>query len=107
MTDLRLATGHCRDGQTIPQALWYFTDETIALPRPGVAAAGFTRGSTLKDDVRQWASTHALDAKLEAPPLIWIGAPEIVRGAELSADGRTLRAGTARWSFALTPKIPL
>jgi hypothetical protein len=107
MGDLRLATGHCRDGPTIPQALWYFADETIALPNPGVPPAGFARGSNLEDDLRQWASAHALDAKLDAPPLIWIAAPEIVRDAELSADGGTLRAGPARWSFALMPKIAL
>ena len=107
MDELRLATGHCRDCVAIPQALWYFADETIATPRPSVAAAGFARGLRPIDDVRQWASSHTLDAKLDAPPLIWLGAPEIVRGAELSADGGTLRAGERRWTLSLVPKIAL
>ncbi len=107
MDELRLATGRSRDSPAIPQALWYFADETIATPRPGVAVAGFARGVSAWADLRQWAAAHALDAKLEAPPLVWIGSREIVRAAALSADGRTLVSGDKRWSFALVPKIPL
>ena len=105
--DLRLTTGQCSDCATIPQALWYFADETIAVPRPGLAAANFTRGVTAWDDLRQWAGTHALDGRLDAPPLLWIGSPEIVRGARLSVDGKTLSANGHNWSFAPVPKIPL
>src|SRR5438067_1950533 len=107
MQELRLATGRCDDCTTIPQALWYFADETIVTPRSGTAGAGFARDISPWDDLRQWASSHALDATLDAPPLVWIGAPEIVRGAELLADGKTLVAGTSRWSFAIVPKIAL
>lgn len=105
--DLRLTTGHCSDCATIPQALWYFTDETIAVPRPGLAAAAFRRGVTAWDDLRQWARTHALDGKLDAPPLVWIGSREIMRGGRLSADGKSLSADGREWSFARVPKIPL
>src|SRR5204863_522716 len=82
------------------QALWYFAGETIAVPRPGLAAANFTRGVTAWDDLRQWAGTHALDGRLDAPPLLWIGSPEIVRGARLSVDGKTLSANGHNWSSA-------
>jgi len=107
MDELRLSTGRTCDGATIPQALWYFADETIATPRAGVAVAGLARGVSVWDDLRQWASTHALDAKLEAPPLVWVGAPEIARGALISGDGRTIAVGESRWSFARVPKIAL
>jgi len=107
MDELRLATGRCRDCATIRQALWYFADETIASARPGIPVAGFTRGVTAWDDLRQWAATHPLDAKPNAPPLLWIGAPAIVRGAELSADGRILRTEGNRWAFGRVPKIEL
>ena len=107
MDELRLSTGRTCDGATIPQALWYFANETIATPRAGVAVAGFARGTNAWDDVREWASTHALDAKLEAPPLVWVGAPEIARGAVISEDGRTIAVGDARWPFARVPKIAL
>jgi hypothetical protein len=105
--DFRLATGRCRDCAAIPQALWYFADETIAAPRPGRSVAGFVRGLTAWDDLRRWALAHAFVGTLDDPPLVWIGSPEIVRGARLSADGKTLIAGASRWSFALVPKIPL
>ena len=107
MDELRLASGRCPDCATIRQALWYFGDETIVTARPGVAVAGFARGVTAWDDLRQWAAAHPLDAKPDAPSLIWIGAPEIVRGAQLSADGAMLVAPGARWSLALAPKIAL
>ena len=107
MEELRLATGRCRDGPTIPQALWYFVDEAIALPRPGVATAGFSRGMRARADLARWAATHAIGGTLDAPPLIWIGAPERLRDATLSADGSTLFAGEARWAFDLVPKIAL
>jgi hypothetical protein len=107
MDELRLATGRCRDCAVIPQALWYFADETIATPKRGITPAGFSRGMSAWDDLRRWASAHPLDAKLDAPPLLWIGAPETVRGAELSNAGTTLVAGANRWSFAQVPKIPL
>src|SRR5689334_18230817 len=107
MDELRLATGRCSDCAVIPQALWYFADETIATPKPGIAAAGFARGTSAWEDLRQWASAHPLDAKLDAPPLLWIGAPDTLRRAELIDHGKTLVAGNTRWSFALVPKIPL
>jgi hypothetical protein len=105
--DFRLATGRCRDCAAIPQALWYFTDETIAAPRPGLPVAGFTRGVSAWEDLRRWAATHALGERLDDPPLVWIGSPEIVRGARLAEDGKTLVAGATRWSFALVPRARL
>ena len=106
-TSFRLATGRCLDCAAIPHALWYFADETIAAPCPDVPVAGFTRGINAWQDVERWTATHPPGTPIDAPPLIWIGSSEIVRGASLSADGRTLAAGAKRWSFAVVPKIPL
>jgi hypothetical protein len=110
--DFRLATGRCSDCGAIPQALWYFTDETIAAPRAGLPVAGFTRGVSAWQDLQRWSATHSPATHnpappLEAPPLVWIGAPEIVRHATLAANGATLTAGADRWSFELVPKIAL
>ena len=105
--DFRLATGRCGDCAATPQALWYFADETIAAPRPGVPVSGFEHGVTAWQDLQHWAATRGAATPIEAPPLVWIGAPEIVRHARLAADGTTLTAGSARWSFATVPKIPL
>ncbi len=105
--DFRLTTGRCSDCAAIPQALWYFTDETIAAPRVGVPVAGFARGLTAQQDLQRWAALHDAAAPLEAPPLVWIGAPEIIRHARLAVDGATLTTGTGQWQFATVPKIPL
>ena len=106
-SDFRLATGRSPEATAIPQALWYFADETIAVPRPGVPVAGFERGVSVAQDLAHWMATHPPGASLDAPPLVWIGSREVVRGARLSNDGKTLTAGATRWSFALVPKIPL
>jgi hypothetical protein len=105
--DFRLATGRCSDCAAIPQALWYFADETIAAPRVGLPVAGFTRGVTAWQDLERWAATQNAGTPIEEPPLVWIGAPEIVRHARLSADGAFLTAGASRWSFETVPKIAL
>ncbi len=105
--DFRLATGRCSDCAAIPQALWYFASETIAAPRVGSPVAGFERGVSAWQDLRHWAATHGAATPRETPPLVWIGAPEIVRHARLAADGATLNAGADRWPFAPVPKIAL
>src|SRR5690348_12326795 len=66
MSELRLATGRCRDGPTSAQALWYFVDETVVLPKPGVASGGFSKGVRPCADLARWAESHALDGTLEA-----------------------------------------
>jgi hypothetical protein len=77
--EFRLADGRCSDCPTPRQALWYFRDEPIAVPRaPGTSL----------------------------PALVWLGAPDRIESAMLSSDGRSLRAGNGD-SFAmhLAPKI--
>ncbi len=105
--DFRLTSGRCNDCAAIPQALWYFADETIAAPRPGLAVAGFARGISTWQDVHNWAATADPAAPCAAPPLIWIAAPEVLRHATLAQDGATLTAGGDTWSFEPVPKIAL
>jgi hypothetical protein len=105
--DFRLATGRCTDCAAIPQALWYFADETIAAPRAGQPVAGFTPAVTLRQDLEGWARTHTAEDSIDEPPLVWIGAPEVLRGARLSAGGRFIDAAGQRHAFALVPKLPL
>ncbi len=97
----RLATGECRDCPTIPQALWYFRDQTIAVPLPGHPVAEFALGMHAADDVRQWAAARAPDAPIDYPPLVWVAAPEIVRNARFSVDARALE--TSGGTIAVRP----
>jgi len=86
--DFRLTDGRCTDCAAIPQALWYFRDQAIAVPRPGLPVAGFARGATAFDDVARWAADHAPGTPADYPTLIWVGSPAVLRGARLDAAGR-------------------
>ena len=105
--DFVISTGRFGKGSAIPQALWYFEDDVIALPRDGRPVAGFAPGLRAKADVAAWAATHAPGRPIDYPPLIWIAAPEVIHGARLSADASRLDAGGRSWNFELAPKIAL
>ncbi|CAN7161530.1 hypothetical protein LJR289_000158 [Pseudoduganella sp. LjRoot289] len=83
-TDFRYGTGRCA-GCAPKQALWYFQDEGLAVPRnvPGQAPA-----------------TPGL------PDLIWLGSPHLVPEATLAPSGDELLAGTdAPIAMRLAPRI--
>jgi hypothetical protein len=105
--DFVISTG--RDGNiaTIPQALWYFQDEVLAVAKAGRPTAGFSLGVTAQEDVAAWAGAHAPGAPPEIPPLIWVAAPDVIHGARLSADASRLTAGHDTWALDVVPKIPL
>jgi hypothetical protein len=105
--DFRVTDGRCRDCPTIPQALWYFDAETIAVPKPGVAVATFVAGLDVEADLRAWLASRAPSGPLEYPQLVWIGAPQVLRGARLAADATAVESANARLRFELTPKIEL
>ncbi|HEX9451350.1 MAG TPA: hypothetical protein VF934_08050 [Burkholderiales bacterium] len=101
--DFRLADGSCKDCRTIPQALWYFPDEVIAVPRS--AEAGFSRDRRVQDDVREWAQSHP-DGDGSRPPLLWLGSPQVVDGVRLLDGGKTLLGADGhRLEFSLAKKI--
>ncbi len=103
-SDFRLADGKCLDCPVEKPALWYFKDETIAVPMSG--AAGFERGTRAFDDVRKWAINKGPNATGTRSPLLWVGSPEIVFGARLEADTKALRLPSGKTQpFMLTPKI--
>ena len=104
--DFSIATGAEGGGPTLRQALWYFSAETIALPKQGLPVASFTPGVTAFDDVRAWASTR-VDAPVDYPPLVWVAAPAIIRHARIADDGKGLVTRDGVSPFQLVPKIPL
>ena len=72
-----LGTGACASCRGPREGKWYFPDDLIATP------------------------------KSAAPAIVWIGSHELIEGATLSEDGRSVRLqdGTVM-PFALVPKIP-
>ncbi len=99
-------TGRCSDCVTPRQALFYFENETIAVPCRGVPLAGFAPALSAQADVTRWAATHA-DGPIDYPGLLWIAAPDVIRGARLDPDGKHIEAGGQRWRFEVVPKIEL
>lgn len=103
----RLTTGACRDCPTIPQALWFFRHERIAVPLPGLPQAGFSRTRHASDDIADWHAQTPPGSALDYPPLVWTGADGVVSGARLGTDGQRLHAGDADLTLTLAPRHPL
>jgi hypothetical protein len=103
----RLVTGECGDCAAIRQALWYFRDQTIAVPLAGIPVAGFATGVHAADDVRAWAAARPPGTPIDFPPLVWVAAPDIVRGVRLSEDASQLITRDGALAFHPTARIPL
>lgn len=76
-----MMTGATADGWLKPQAAWYFRDEVIAVPQP--------------------------EAANDPPPLIWLGASQIIDGARLSEHGMRLATDGGDLDLELCPRHPL
>ncbi|GGY20746.1 hypothetical protein GCM10007386_57140 [Pseudoduganella dura] len=100
-----LRTGKCADCAVPKQGLWYFENELIAVPGPGVAVSGFARGADRRSDVAQWAAASA-NEKLAYPSLVWIGAPNILEDAVMLPDARRVRtAAGSELDIRLVPRL--
>lgn len=104
-SDFRLTRGACNDCSTIKQALWYFRDETIAVPAEGIPAAQFDRGIGVQEDVRRWYAGARPEDLQARPPLLWIAASHTTRDVRLTEDARLLFQDGRSVDFAIVPKI--
>ncbi|HEX6735492.1 MAG TPA: hypothetical protein VF096_11835, partial [Azonexus sp.] len=104
----RIVRGDAAAGATLPQALWYFRDETVAVPASGQPLAGFDRQRRLVDDLAAWHGRTAIGAEDGYPPLVWLGSPDALHQARLAADGLTLTtADGGPLPLQLAPRLPL
>lgn len=105
-TEFRLSDGKCSDCATLPQALWYFKDEVLAVPGPSTPMSGFGPYVSVEQTVRDWIAKPGAGT-LELPGLVWLGAPQLFDHATLLPDGRQVRAEDGKVSpLTLVPKIP-
>jgi hypothetical protein len=81
-----IAPGDCAGCGASELVRWWFADELVAVPRQGASGASG-------------------DAPVSPPPAVWIGAPQRVFSARLSADASTLHVGSESMRFAVTPRI--
>ena len=106
--DFLLTTGACVAPGTpaaIPQALWFFGKETIALPKRGHPVAGFDRRRYVQDDLRRWNLATLPGAAREYPALVWIGAPDVLDQARLDPESERLQTREGPIEFATVPRI--
>lgn len=101
---LKLTTGKCTDCASSPQSLWFFQNDFIAAPMPPTPAAGVSPKLDRRADVKAWGQTPGA-AQLAYPTVTWIGAPQIMEGATIAADGKQVSAGGKSYGLDLVPKI--
>lgn len=89
----------------LPQALWYFRNEAVAVPAPGTPIAGFAPGKRLCADIAEWQARMPLGSPPEYPPLIRMGAASLIPGARI-VDPGTLYVGERRIPYELAPRLP-
>ena len=102
-----ITIGLCASGRVLPQAIWYFRDETIAVPLPGMPVAGFAAALTMAQDLARWAAGNPPGGAIAYPPLVWVGSPQVERHAVLDASGSILVTAHGGLSLKLVPKLPL
>lgn len=97
-----LATGECGDCDVPAAALWWFQDELIAVRRsPGVAP-------TISVDAQPVDGTGVSRRgfyEAVPPAIVWLGAPQRVSGARLTADAREVQIGERSIALELTQPI--
>lgn len=104
--DFVLATGREADCASVPQALWYFSGELLAVPRRGLPLAGYAADLSLVDDLAAWEKRTPLDAPAEFPPLVWVGSSSCLHDVRLGADGKSLAVGSESLALSLAPRLP-
>jgi hypothetical protein len=91
--------GDCQPCQALPQALWYFRNETFALPQSAASVTQFDASKRGVDD------TQALN--LDAlPALVWTGATQHWPALNLNAEATTVTSLQGdQFGLKLVPKI--
>ena len=103
--DFLTTTGECVDCATIPQALWFFRQENIAVPRPGLPIAGFDPGLRTADDLQRWNVRTMPGSARDHPALVWVGSPQVIDAARLDPGGKQLQAVGSTIGFSLAPRL--
>lgn len=93
------ATPGCEQCALLPQAKWYFRNETYAIPDAGQPVTTYSADKRGADDVNG-LDLHAL------PGLIWTGSTRHWSNARLIDDQHLQLADGTQTPFEIVPKIP-
>ena len=103
--DFMVTMGYRADSATIPQARWFFREETIAVPAHGRPIEGLDPRSSATEALLGWNALTLPGSARDYPDLVWIGSPELIEQAWIDAKGENLRFAGGLTGFALTPRL--
>ncbi len=109
--DFDVSTGECADRSlnpvyaALPQAMWYFREETIAVPCSGHPVAGFDPYLPAMVDLRQWNARTPPGSARDFPALVWVGSPQVIEGVWLDARGDYLQTADGLKRLELSPRL--
>lgn len=109
--DFDVSTGECADRSlspvyaALPQAMWYFREETIAVPCSAHPVAGLDPYLPAIDDLRQWNARTPPGSVRDFPALVWVGSPQVIESARLDASGDYVQTADGLKRFELSPRL--
>lgn len=89
----------------LPQALWFFQTESIAVPRTGCSVAGFDPGVSALIDLGRWTASRPPGTARDYPALVWIGAPDRLAHARFDAAGEFLLTPEGALRYTLVARL--
>lgn len=104
-TRFRAVDGRCTDCPTPKQALWYFRDDLVAVPKHAAAPGPLDSRLPVAADIRQWVAAGGLD-RTTLPFMIWLGSADLIESARLQADGKAIQLAAGTLPLDLVPKLP-
>jgi hypothetical protein len=104
-SDFRQASGRCADCVTPRPALWYFQDDLVAVPRPGVPTTSWSAGK-VQEDVAAWSRGYRDGEPVPRPALVWLGSPDVRAGVQLAEGGKAFTDATGHLTpLTLAPRL--
>lgn len=92
----------------LPQAMWYFRTEWIALPHGDERDFRFCPDFQVDRDWALAGNAAATSAPNAAMPLlVWVAAPHYLNGARLDATATQVSVADARLHWSTVPRLPL
>lgn len=93
----------------LPQAMWYFRSEWVAVPASEQGACRFCPVFPVDRDwsMAAAAGPSGLAEGAGLPLLVWVAAPDCIDGASLDARATQITHAGGRVAFSLVPRLPL
>lgn len=99
-SDFIITTGECQHCNSIPQALWYFGQEHIAIPK--AKTLNFEPTLAAQADVKHWLANGKTQS---LPSFIWTGKTDVLHGA-FNSDASAIQSDEKLTPLHTIEKIP-